>query len=64
MNIKPIYYHGILLKKGKYRIKVTKAGYHTLDRWISLQRNEVITVRLKKIKDNKNEKYKYNYRKF
>jgi len=64
MNIKPIYHHGILLKKGKFRIRVTKAGYHTLDRWISLKRNEVITVILKKIKDNKDEKYQYNYRKF
>lgn len=41
LNIKPVYYDGIPLPKGKYRIRVSKKGYKTLNRTISLQKNTI-----------------------
>ena len=48
MNIKPKYYDGIKLKKGKYDIRVSKKGYQTVRTWINLQKDEYFTVTLKK----------------
>jgi len=48
MNIKPKYYHGILLRKGKYKIKVIKSGYKTYQKWIKLENDRVLKVNLSK----------------
>jgi hypothetical protein len=47
-NIKPRYYHGIKLKKGFYKIKVSKSGYLTQTREINLTSDLVMNVTLKK----------------
>jgi hypothetical protein len=49
MNIKPKYYDGIKLKKGKYHIVISKDGYETLDQWISLNKDLVYVRALKKM---------------
>ncbi len=41
MNIKPKYYNGIRLKKGRYNIKVSKPGYITGDYYIDVSQNTV-----------------------
>jgi uncharacterized membrane protein len=48
MNIKPKYYDGIKLKKGKYHIKVSKKGYSTVKKWINLEKDESFTAKLEK----------------
>lgn len=48
MNIKPKYYDGIKLKKGKYHIIVDKHGYYTIDQWIDLNKDEYFTADLQK----------------
>ena len=49
LNIKPKYYDGMKLKTGKYHIEVSKKGYETIDKWISLKENENFNFELKKI---------------
>jgi uncharacterized membrane protein YhaH (DUF805 family) len=49
LNIKPKYYDGIKLKKGKYHIAVTKDGYQPLKRWISLEQDGSFDVNMTKI---------------
>ena len=49
LNIKPTYYDGMKLKKGKYHIEVSKKGYRTIDKWITLKQNENFNFELKKI---------------
>ncbi|HEW97181.1 MAG: hypothetical protein DRR00_19050 [Candidatus Parabeggiatoa sp. nov. 3] len=46
MNIKPKYRRGILLKAGKYKIKVSSPGCKTYRRWIQLQQNYTLPVNL------------------
>ncbi len=46
MNIKPKYYDGIKLKKGKYHIKVSKKGYKTVEKWIKLIEDKHLTIKL------------------
>ena len=53
MNIKPKYKDGILLKKGRYHIKVDKKGYSRINQWVELSKNEYFTAELKKIKVKK-----------
>ena len=48
LNIKPKYYDGIKLKKGKYHIEVSQRGYKTFDRWISLKEERSLNIELKK----------------
>jgi len=50
MNIKPKYYNGIKLKKGKYHIVITKKGYEKIDKWIYLDKDTFLTFTLKKHK--------------
>ena len=52
MNIKPKYYDGIKLKKGKYHMRVSKKGYTTVKQWIVLKKDEYFTITLNK-KQNK-----------
>lgn len=37
LNIKPKYYHGIHLKRGTYKIRISKPGYKTINRYITLK---------------------------
>ena len=53
MNIKPKYKNGIVLKKGRYHIRVDKKGYSRIDQWVELNKNEYFTAELKKIKVKK-----------
>ena len=48
-NIKPRYYDGIELEKGKYNIKISKKGYITKKGTINLQSDTNINITLKKI---------------
>lgn len=41
INIKPVYYDEIRLRRGKYRIRVSKKGYKTIEKTIALQTNTV-----------------------
>ncbi len=50
MNIKPKYKDNIILKRGKYLIEVSKSGYETYKKWIFLDRDKTLHVKLKKIK--------------
>jgi len=50
LNIKPKYYDGIKLKKGKYHLEISKNGYRTINKWITLKQNENFNFELKKIK--------------
>jgi len=49
MNIKPKYYDGIKLKQGKYHIEVSKRGYETITKWIHLNKDININIKLDKI---------------
>ena len=46
LNIKPKYYDGMPLKKGKYHIQVSKSGYKTKKFWMNLDRNHEKNVEL------------------
>jgi hypothetical protein len=48
MNIKTKFYNGIKLKEGSYRIRVSKKGYITSDKWIKLERDRSLNITLKK----------------
>ena len=48
MNIKPSYYDGIVLERGKYDIKVVKEGYQTYRKWITLNDDLNLDVQLEK----------------
>jgi len=48
LNIKPKYHDGIKLKKGKYHIEVSKRGYKTMNRWISLKEDTNLNIELLK----------------
>ena len=49
LNIKEIYYDGIKLKKGKYNVKVSKDGYETINKLISLDKDIIYDIELSKI---------------
>ncbi|MCW8895223.1 hypothetical protein [Sulfurimonas sp.] len=60
LNIKPVYRDCIPLKKGKYHIEVTKIGFKKYKKWIYLDSDTALDVKLKKIKiidRSKEEKY-------
>jgi len=48
MNIKPKYHDGILLKKGRYDIRVSKRGYKTFRQWITINQDSHYTITLQK----------------
>ena len=50
MNIKPKYYDGIMLKKGKYNIRVAKYGYETQENTVNPFEYSTYNVILKKKK--------------
>jgi hypothetical protein len=52
MNIKPKYYDGIRLVKGKYKIRVVKKGYMTQNHIFDPSEKSTYTVILKKKKNN------------
>lgn len=49
MNIKPKYYDGIKLKQGKYYIEVSKRGYKTITKWINLNKDRNLNIKLDKV---------------
>ena len=53
LNIKQIFYQGISLHTGKYRIEVTKYGYEKFDEWRTINEGQnIIDIRLNKNKTN------------
>jgi len=52
LNIKPKYYDGIKLKKGKYHIEVSKKGYETTSKWIDLRKDMTFTIILTRLQEN------------
>jgi len=48
LNIKPRYHKGILLKKGKYHLSVSKKGFDTKKQWIDLDKDSNIHIALDK----------------
>ena len=46
MNIKPVYYNGIKLKKGRYDIRVSKAGYVTGDYYVDMTQDSRYSITL------------------
>ena len=48
MNIKPKYHDNIALKKGRYLIEVSKKGYQTYKKWIKIEDDTTLHVKLKK----------------
>ncbi|GIT99707.1 hypothetical protein TSL6_02140 [Sulfurovum sp. TSL6] len=53
MNIKPKYYHGIRLVKGKYKIRISKKGYVTQNHIFDPSKYSTYNVMLKKRTNNK-----------
>lgn len=49
MNIKPRYYDGMILKNGRYTIKVKKSGYVTQEGYVELDKDLQIDVSLERI---------------
>ena len=49
MNIKPVYKDCIALKKGKYHIEIVKDGCKKYSKWISLDENTNLNIKLEKI---------------
>lgn len=49
MNIKPKYEAGIELDEGKYDIEVTKGGYLTYRKWVTVNKKTILTIELDKI---------------
>ena len=49
MNIKPKYEAGIELDEGKYDIEVTKDGYLTYRKWVTVDKKTILTIELDKI---------------
>ncbi len=65
MNIKPKYYDGIQLKKGRYNVRISKPGYITGDYYIDVYQDTVttpITLKKKSSSGNGDKNYKV-YRK-
>ncbi|MDM8564137.1 tetratricopeptide repeat protein [Candidatus Halobeggiatoa sp. HSG11] len=55
MNIKPKYQHGIMLKSGKYDVKVTRSGYESKRWWIEIEATDLtVDVVLNKLGTKKN----------
>jgi len=50
LNIKPKYHDGMKLKKGKYHIEVSKRGFKTISKWVSLQKDTSLNIELLKNK--------------
>ena len=48
LNIKPKYQKGIKLEKGSYHIKILKDGYETIEKWITLDKDDSLTINLQK----------------
>ncbi len=46
LNIKPRYHDNMMLEMGKYHIEVTKKGYQKYKKWILLENNLVLNVKL------------------
>lgn len=46
MNIVPIYEDAIELENGKYDIEVSKPGYQTYRKWITVDKKTILTVEL------------------
>ena len=51
LNIRPVFYQGIPLSNGKYRIEISKEGYAPYDKWIKVNHDQEnkLDVTLKKI---------------
>ncbi|MBB1335075.1 PEGA domain-containing protein [Pseudoalteromonas sp. SR44-5] len=49
MNIKPKYEAGIELDEGKYDIEVTKDGYLTYRKWVTVDKKTILTIELDQI---------------
>ena len=50
LNIQDVYKDSMLLKKGKYHILITKKGYNSYDKWITLSDNTTLNLHLSKYK--------------
>jgi len=48
VNIKPRYVEGMLLKVGNYHLKISKVGYKTTDKWITLDNSDAFVFTLQK----------------
>jgi len=46
LNIKPKYKDGIRLNKGSYHIEISKKGYKTIKKWVSLDKDMTYTAKL------------------
>lgn len=46
MNIKPVYQDAIELDEGKYDIEVSKAGYTTYRKWVTIDKKTILTIEL------------------
>lgn len=46
MNIVPVYQDAIELDSGKYDIEVSKAGYVTYRKWITVDKKTILTIEL------------------
>ena len=49
MNIKPKYQAGIELDEGKYDIEITKDGYLTYRKWVTVDKKTILTIELDQI---------------
>lgn len=58
LNIRPKYTDNISLKKGKYHLEVSKPGYITIKKWISLQDDKTIHIPITKAEDHPSNKMK------
>ncbi|MBH0058435.1 PEGA domain-containing protein [Pseudoalteromonas sp. SWXJZ94C] len=48
MNIAPVYKAAIELDAGKYDVEVSKKGYDTYRKWISVDKKTILTIQLTK----------------
>lgn len=50
LNIKPVFYNGMRLEKGRYHIEVSRSGYETRTQWIDIEdmRDTELFVKLEK----------------
>ena len=53
MNIVPVYEDAIELEDGKYDIEVSKPGYQTYRKWMTIDKKIILTVELVKKDENK-----------
>ncbi|NMR26362.1 PEGA domain-containing protein [Pseudoalteromonas sp. NEC-BIFX-2020_015] len=49
MNIRPKYKAGIELDEGEYDVEVSKDGYLTYRRWITIDKKTILTIELDEI---------------